>query len=126
MTNIRLNFLSLVNSDFSFDVYRRIKKEGEIKDDTVYQARLPITRESKEKATYLISTEEKEGYDIFTTNSSDSINLTKRIILKALYEAFAGELIPYPISYQKKFGGDIIEFTVEQHTKGRKIIFISS
>jgi hypothetical protein len=126
MANIRLNFLSLVDSDFSFDIYRKTKQEGEVKDDTVYQARLLINHEAKDKNTFLISTHAKEGYEVFNVSSYDSINLTKRITLTSLYDMFISQAIPYPISYQKKFGGDLIEITVDQHVKGRKLIVISS
>lgn len=126
MANIRLNFLPINTSNFSFEIYRKAKQEGDEKEEGVFEYRLPITSGEKEKSNYWISFNAKDGYELYVVFSFDSINLTKRVLLSKLFTTLQKSTIEFQIDYRKKFGGDLIEFTIEQHPKGKKIVFIAA
>lgn len=126
MANIRLNFLPLNSSSFNFIVYRKLKQEGDEKEEGIFEYRLAINPDGKEKSNFWVSFQEKEGFDLYSATSFDSVNLTKKILLKQLFNVLSNSSIEFPVEYRKKFGGDLIEFIIEEHEKGRRTVFISA
>ncbi len=126
MANIRLNFIPTNSNTFTFEVYRKLREEEVIKEENVFQYHLPLTLDSKDKAVYLVSYTEREGYEAYSATSFDSINLTNRTLLRALYSYFRSTELVYQAEYKRKFGGDLIEFTIEEHEKGKKTVSISA
>ena len=55
MANIRLNILPIKNKQFSFKVYRKLKLEGDKKEDNTWLYNLPQDMDINEYRSYWIS-----------------------------------------------------------------------
>lgn len=102
---IKLNFLALSNSDFSFRIFCKEYDRIEEKEDNTFVHRLP--NENDEYQYYLISFFEKEGFTEKNVNTFDNNHLTKRFIFSK-WSTFAQNL-KYPFEiYDKGFNQELL------------------
>ncbi len=124
MANIRLNVLPITERNFTFSLYRRLKVEGDLKVDNIYQYHLPLDSDSDERKLYLISFEPKEGYELYKADASTSISLTKIYLLKLLLRTLQKE-VPLSFEVKKYFATQQIEFILHKYAEGNQIIILS-
>ncbi|HCN50591.1 Piwi domain-containing protein [Chryseobacterium indologenes] len=125
MANIRLNILPITERKFTFSIYRKLKAEGDLKVDNIYQYHLPIEVNSEDRKLYLVSFDPAEGFEEYSTNATTSIGLTKNYLLKLLFNTLEGKIVPCQFEVKKYFANQQIEFTIENYPEGRQVIFLS-
>jgi len=125
MTNIRLNILPITEARFSFKVFRKLKGENDIKEDSVYQYLIPIDTDLKERREYLVSFESKVGFENYLVYSDYAIGLTNRFLLKELLNTLAINDIPLSFEVKKRFPEEQVEFTLYEYQQGKQIIVLS-
>ncbi|EMF92382.1 piwi domain protein [Leptospira santarosai str. ST188] len=125
MTSIKLNFLSLKESAFKFRVFRKIKTENAIASENAFEFSLPSSIEDPAlKYEYLISFEEKDGFQEFEIQSQFNIHLTKRFIQFSLINRLKKNGSHYEFSHYKKGFEDRIEFILHKYSKGTQVIIL--
>ena len=125
MANIRLNILPVLESEFSFKIFRRLKHENDIKEENIYQYQLPIETELKDRKLFLVSFEPKEGFEEYLTYSNHAIGLTQRFLLKQLFDKLTNNGCPLPFEIKRRFAEEQIEFTLHEFKQGKQIVFLS-
>ncbi|OCK52254.1 hypothetical protein BA768_12945 [Chryseobacterium sp. CBo1] len=125
MANIRLNILPVSETNFSFKVFRKLKKENDIKEEKVYQYHLPIAEDLKERKSFLVSFESKEGFDEFIVYANYAIGLTKRFLLKKLFDTLTANACSLSFEVKRRFAEEQIEFTLNKFQEGKQIISLS-
>jgi hypothetical protein len=125
MANIRLNILPLSESNFSFKVFRKVKHEDDVKEEGVLQYHLPIETNLKERNLFLVSFENKEGFEEYLVYSNYAIGLTKRYLLKQLLNTLTENGCSFTFEIKKRLAEEQIEFTVQEVLQGKQIIFLS-
>lgn len=117
--NIMLNYVQLINSNFSFNIYRR-SYDISLKDKGYYKCKLP-TIDRKDCDEYAVVFDEQADCTSFLCSSYDNINLTKKWLMNELIkklkcectdtEYFIGtHLIPN------------ISFVISKHKAGKCLI----
>lgn len=121
--NIRLNFLELTPSKFSFTIYRKPYNKAEI-DDQIHKYRLPSVKDDSKYLDYSVSFEQLEGYEAFDCKEDTNKDLT----LKVIYYYFVKSLIEkgIEISLGKKFYDRYIDFTIKAHARGKEKISLNT
>ncbi|OFX36458.1 MAG: hypothetical protein A2W95_02950 [Bacteroidetes bacterium GWA2_40_14] len=125
MANIRLNILPLYESNFSFKVFRKVKHEDDVKEEGVHQYQLPIETNLKERNLFLVSFENKEGFEEYLVYSNYAIGLTKRYLLKQLLNTLTKNGCSFTFEVRKRLAEEQIEFVVHEFQQGKQIIFLS-
>lgn len=125
MANIRLNILPVTESNFSFQVYRKIKNEDDVKEEGVFQYHLPKETEIKERSQYLVSFEAKDGFEEYLCQSHYAIGLTKRFLLKELFDTLTNKGCSLSFEVRKRFAEKQIEFILHEFQQGKQKISLS-
>lgn len=125
MANIRLNILPVSATNFSFKVFRKLKQENDVKEESIYQYHLPIQTDLKERKLYLVSFEPKEGFEEYLAYSNYAIGLTKRFLLKQLFVKLTTDGCSLSFEIKKRFSEEQIEFTLHKFEQGKQIISLS-
>jgi hypothetical protein len=126
MANIRLNVLPVLENDFEFTIYRKLKEDEE-KEDGIYNYQLPNASELEDRAMYLVSLNPKQGFEEFTAHSKHAIGLTKHYLYWLFINALnSHEECPLEFrSVEKNFNDEKVEFTLHEFTEGKQIIYLS-
>jgi hypothetical protein len=125
MANIRLNILPISENDFSFKIFRRLKQENDVKEENVYQYQLPIDSNLKERNLFLVSFESKEGFEEYLVYPNYAIGLTKRFLLKQLFDTLTSNGCSLPFEVKRRFAEEQVEFTLHEYQQGKQIISLS-
>lgn len=125
MANIRLNILPVVETTFSFKVFRKLKQENDIKEEYIYHYHLPADSDLKNRHLYLVSFKPKEGFEEFVTYSNYAIGLTKRFLLKQLHETLVTNGCVLSFEIKRQFAEEQIELTLQEFKEGKQIISLS-
>lgn len=125
MANIRLNILPVSELIFSFNIYRKLKQENDIKEDNIYLYHLPKETDLKERNLFLVSFVPKEGYEEYLVYSNYAIGLSKRFLLKILFETLKINGSAFSFVTKKQLAEEQIEFTLQEFQYGKQIIFLS-
>lgn len=125
MNKIRLNFLPIEERDFTFDVYRKVKIEGQLKSIDEYVYTFRETNDDNLNREYFVSFVPKEGYILYKANFLDSRNMTKKFILHKLFDKINNEEMLFDFSYiERKHSIDRIEFIISKHKQGNRIVYL--
>src|SRR5690554_2005363 len=114
MANIRLNILPVSETNFSFKIFRRLKQENDAKEENIYQYHLPIETDLKERNVFLVSFEPKEEFEEYLTYSNYAIGLTKRFLLKQLFDTAKNNGCSFSFEVNRRFTEEQIEFTLHE------------
>lgn len=125
MANIRINILPLLEPNFNFSIYRRLKQENEVKEDGVSQYQLPIALNLEERSTYLTSFEPKQDFEEFDAKSTYAVGLTKKFLLKQLLSKLQDTGCSLKFQLIKRFSEEQVEFTLNEFNTGRQVILLS-
>lgn len=117
--NIRLNFLSIKDQNFDFEVFCKLidKNESKKKEDT-YISWLDLEDEGRK--CYEVVWSERSGFNKIRLNSKRNINLTKRTLFNKLREALKKNDVKFEVS-QKHFENRI-DVIISKYDKGDKCI----
>lgn len=125
MANIRLNILPIAEADFSFKVFRKPKQEDDTRAEKIYQYQLPIGEGLNERKPYLVSFEPREGFHEYIVYANYAIGLTKRFLLKQLFDTLVTNGCSLSFEIRKRFAEEQIEFTLHEFQQGKQIISLS-
>ncbi|GAP69493.1 protein containing Piwi domain [Bacteroidales bacterium 6E] len=125
MANIRLNILPISETSFSFKVYRKLKHENDLKEENTFQYQLPNGAQIDDRSQYLVSFDPKEGFVEFSASSYYAIGLTKRYLLKQLFDKLIQIGCSLPFEIKKHFSEKQVEFTVHEYQQGRQLVSLS-
>ncbi|MDU1890545.1 MAG: Piwi domain-containing protein [Dysgonomonas sp.] len=125
MANIRLNIIPVSNKYFSYKIFRKLKKQDEIKEDGLYLYDLPKEEYSKERQSYWVSFIPRNEFEEFTVHSTDIIGLSKKFLLNQLVNTIANQEIPFQYNVENRFTDDYIYFIIESFSEGNRIISMS-
>ncbi|MBB6613008.1 hypothetical protein H7F15_18350 [Pontibacter sp. Tf4] len=125
MAEIKLNFLPIEQRDFSFRVYRKLRTDTVVNDDTLYTYSLPTDKNaSRDRTGYLISFHQREGFEPYDVFFLESRDLTKKLLtVKLIDQLRKSSSLPFNLA-ESKYNGDRIEFTLDELSHGRRVIFL--
>ncbi|MEH3112585.1 Piwi domain-containing protein [Pedobacter terrae] len=124
MAQIRLNFLALSDSSFSFTVFRKPKDVGEKLDKT--QMAYSFTNEETQlRCNYIISFSSDQNFEPYKVSSHDFIGLTKKFLLLRLLSSISNSSNTYKFYHYKSFTDEQIEFVLEEFAEGNRIIVLT-
>lgn len=126
MTNIRLNVLPITENNFRFKIFRKLKKEDDVKEENVYQYQLPIETDPQERSFFWVSFTPKEGFEDYLANSNYAIGLTKRFLMKQLLTTVTVNNCSLLFEVKRRFAEEQIEFTLHEFPQGKQIVSLSS
>jgi len=126
MANIRLNVLPISESDFSFKIFRKLRQEEELKEDDIYFYNLPEDSDLKKRQGYWVSFKPREDFEEFENHSFYAIGLTKHFLTEQLLNTLTIKGCPLSYNVVRRFTEETIEFTLQEFTKGKQIIYLSS
>ena len=125
MANIRLNLLPVRETKFSFRVFRKLKREGEIKEDGVFQYHLPTDKESADRRQYWIVFDPETDYEVYAVDSHDAIGLTKKFLLLQLLNELNVSGCPLQYWHKKKFSDEHIVFVLKEYPEGKQTVSLT-
>lgn len=118
--------LPILESDFSFNVYRKIKQDDDVKEAGMYFYQLPEDSDIQKRKGYWVSFNAKEGFEIYQAHSSFAIGLSNRYLTELLLATLNSKEVPLSYNVHKSFSEERIEFTIHEYPKGKQIIILSS
>ncbi|SEO15668.1 Piwi domain-containing protein [bacterium A37T11] len=125
MANIRLNILPISETNFSFKVFRKLKKEDDTREEKIYMYHLPILEDIKERMPFLVSFEPKEGFEEYVVYANYAIGLTKRFLLKQVFDILTENGCSLSFEVKRRFAEEQIDFTLHEFQQGKQIISLS-
>lgn len=125
MANIRLNILPISEIQFPIKIFRRLKKENDVKEENIYQYYLPEETNLAERNLFLVSFVAKEGFEEYLAYSHYAIGLTNRFLLKQLFDTVTTNGSPLSFEIKRRFSEDLIEFTLHEFPQGKQVISMS-
>ena len=124
MANIRLNILPIKNKQFSFKVYRKLKLEGDKKEDNTWLYNLPQDMDINEYRSYWISFIPKNEFEEYIVDSNMSIGLSKKYIFEQLVKALNVNKPKFEFKVKRLFTDCFVDFIINKYEKGNKIIYM--
>lgn len=126
MAKIRLNFLPIDNSSFTYKVFRKLKSEKEKinKTEMLYSFLKSNNVLDSNRISYVVSFINKDNFDEYEVSSLEYIGLTKKLLLLKLIETLDSTPSLYKYSHYRRFTDEQIEFEVEEFAEGKKVVFL--
>ena len=125
---IAINFLPLIEQEFSFTIYRRTAKSNDLKsNEGLYHAKLPITGQAshdQEYSDYQVSLNSLPSYEEFTCNENTNRDLSLFFLANLLRENCRINLQPDKYGFNLGDFRKVTTFILESHTEGNEIILL--
>ena len=125
---IALNFSPLKQQDFQFNIYRKLKIEGEKKEKfsfTVSDRALPSKKgERDDYPRYWVSLTPQKDFEIFTCDSFENPYLTTEYLFVKLKERCAQTLTTDECFADESFFGDRIKFFINSSVEGKQLVWV--
>ena len=123
---IALNFLPLEEQNFSFTIYRKLKKSNEKKPKEATKSyRLPVKDNNEENWTfYWISFNEVDGYEKFICEASLNPYLTELFLFLKLKEIAKEKIQTQIAKITEKYYTKRIFFSIKEQKIGKQVVWI--
>ncbi|ADB38519.1 Piwi domain-containing protein [Spirosoma linguale] len=119
MKEILLSFIELQESDFQFEIYRKLYDGAPKTDKELKVYKLP-EKEGANYQQYYVSLNERQGFNAFQCYASTNRDLTKRLLIEILHKRSTQLELPHTVNLNSFL--NTIEISTEAHAKGNRVI----
>ncbi|WP_421919017.1 Piwi domain-containing protein [Marinifilum sp.] len=125
MSNIKLNFLPIIDQEFEFNIYRK-EIEGAIeKNSGLKWYRLFPDSEATERKNYYVSIDKEDGFESFSCHPNHNIDLTKWYLFESLKKSVTNSNLTIEYSFYQRYKINEIQFTVNEFNEGKQLVILS-
>lgn len=118
---IKLNFLGFEEKVPAFQVFRKLRKDSDVKPETpgLYGFSLPVSRDDRDtRNRFWISFVEQDGFEQFLVDPRDNVHLTKRALFHSLCQTARSSLAETQFEIPRDGFYEEIEFNFERYDEG--------
>lgn len=125
MSNIKLNFLPIIDQEFKFNIYRK-EIEGAIeKNSGLKWYRLFPDSKATERKNYYVSVDKEDGFESFSCHPNHNIDLTKWYLFESLKKFVTNSNLTIEYSFYQRYKTNEIQFTVNEFNEGKQLVILS-